>query len=279
MRFLFLGTGTSSGVPIIACDCETCRSDDPRDARLRTGAAVRWTDDAGEERVVLIDTTPDLRTQALRHDLRRCDAVLFTHNHADHIFGLDDVRRFNAAMGGPIEVYADERTMGELRRIYRYIFEKEKNVNSSFVAWLHPHTLDLNRPLDLHGVRFTPIPLLHGGLPVLGYRIEPAPGTALERRLAGGSPFPLAFCTDVSGVPTESWALLEGVKTLVLGALRHRKHPTHFTIDQAVRVAEQVGAAATWFVHMSHEVRHARDEPGLPEGVRFAYDGLTLPLG
>jgi len=278
MRFLFLGTGTSAGVPIIACDCQTCVSDDPRDVRTRTGAAVAWTDDAGQERLVLLDTTPDLRQQALRHDLRRCDAILYTHNHADHVFGLDEVRRFNAAMGGPIDVYAEERTMQDLRRIYRYIFEKEKNINTSFIAWLTPHVLDPDRPLDLWGMRFMPVRLLHGRLPVLGFRIEPVPGSALAKRegLRADSPFPLAYCTDVSGVPPESWPPLRGLRTLVLDALRFRKHPTHFTIDQACRVAEQAGADATWFVHMSHDVLHARDDAALPEGVRFAWDGLCL---
>lgn len=273
-RFTFLGTGTSSGIPIIACDCATCTSDDPRDTRLRTGGLIEWTDASGQPRAALIDATPDLRTQALRHNLRRCDAILFTHNHVDHIFGLDEVRRFNAVMQAPIDIYADALTLESLRRVYRHVFEPEKNHNASFVARLIAHEASPGRAFDHHGLRFTPIPLLHGRQPILGWRIDPssrdpAPGAA-------DSPFPMAFCTDVSGIPPESWPLLRGVRTLALGALRFRHHPTHFTLDQAIVAAEQVGAEQTWFVHMSHEVRHAEVDPTLPEGVGLAYDGLTL---
>lgn len=304
MRFTFLGTGTSAGVPLIACSCATCTSDDPRDKRLRTGACVRWTDGEGRERVVLIDATPDLRQQALREGLMRCDAILFTHNHVDHVFGLDDVRRFNAAMRAPIDVYAERSVLDDLRRIYRHVFEQDKNVNKSFVATLVPNAIEPGRPIDLHGVRFTPLRLLHGHLPIVGWRIERvpngqratgpqghtgighgaqgtwhnAPGTGHGAHGTGHDPdpFPLAYCTDVSGVPTESWRALTGLKTLVLSALRFRKHATHLTLDEALRVAEQAGAARTWFIHMAHDIRHAEVEPTLPGGVSLAYDGLTL---
>jgi phosphoribosyl 1,2-cyclic phosphate phosphodiesterase len=283
MRFTFLGTGTSSGVPAIACDCRVCTSEDPRDNRLRAGAAVEFTDAAGRPRTVLIDATPDLRQQALRAGLRRCDAVLFTHNHVDHTFGLDELRRFNAVQKGPIDIYAEPHTMEHLRRVYKHIFEREANVNSSFVATLIPHTLEPGRPVDLFGVRFTPVRLLHGRLPVVGFRVEPVrpapPGTGGE---AGGvgdegmSPFPLVYCTDVSGIPPESWKLLRGVRTLVLDALRHRKHPTHFTVDEAVSVAHEVGAAQTYFTHIAHELAHAETDESLPDGMNLAYDGLVL---
>lgn len=276
LRFIFLGTGTSGGIPIIACDCAACTSEDPRDTRTRQGAALQWTDPRGIARTVLIDTTPDLREQALRHDLRRCDAILFTHNHVDHIFGLDEVRRFNAAMRAPIDIYAERSTMDSLFRVYKHIFDKQANVNDSFVATLIPHVLDPNLPLDLYGVRFTPIRLLHGRLPILGYRIEPIPGGR-----GGGPPppLPLAYCTDVSGIPTESWTLLEGLDTLVLDGLRIRHHPTHFNLDQATHAALEIGARQTWLVHIAHEIVHAAVDPTLPEGINLAYDGLVLAGG
>lgn len=299
LRFIFLGTGTSAGIPAIGCRCDVCTSDDPRDTRLRTGAAVCWTDDGGRPRVVLLDATPDLRQQALTHQLARCDAVLFTHNHVDHIFGLDEVRRFNAVMRAPIDVYADRHTMEALVRVYQHIFNKNANINDSFVATLIPHQMEPGVPIDIHGLRFTPIRVLHGKLPILGFRIEAAP-----RSRAGGSPplppgggggprseagagdpaeadaphavLPLAYCTDTSGIPPETWPHLEGLETLVLDALRIRHHPTHYNLDQAVHVADRVGARRTWFVHMAHEILHAAVEPRLPEGVALAYDGLVL---
>lgn len=268
MRFTFLGTGTSAGVPLIACSCAVCTSTDPRDKRLRTGACLEFNDPEGRARTILIDTTPDLRQQALRAGLTRCDAILYTHNHVDHTFGLDDVRRFNAAQNAPIDVYAEAHTLGHLRRVYQHIFEAAHNVNQSFVATLIAHELAADRPLDLFGVRFTPIRLLHGRLPVLGFRIESSePGHAF---------LPLAYCTDVSAIPTESWRLFRGVKTLVLDALRPRHHPTHFTLDQAIQVAERIGAERTYFIHMSHDLGHADTNAVLPEGMQLAHDGLVL---
>lgn len=287
-RFIFLGTGTSGGVPIIACTCEVCTSDDPRDTRTRTGACITWTDGRGIERVVLIDATPDLREQALRHGLMRCDAIVFTHNHVDHIFGLDEVRRFNAVMKAPIDIYAEEHTMASIHRIYKHIFDRASNVNESFVAHLIAHRLDPDAPLDLYGMRFTPVRLLHGKLPILGFRIEPipapptpAPGSAPGNasRPAMNAPFPMAYCTDVSGIPPESWRLLGNLDTLVLDGLRIRRHPTHFNLDQATKVAMEVSARQTWFTHIAHEVLHAREDPALPEGVNLAWDGLVLGGG
>lgn len=271
VRFIFLGTGTSAGVPVIGCDCPACQSDDPRDRRTRTGAAVIWTDAQGQERVVLLDATPDLRAQALREGVTRCDAILFTHNHVDHIFGLDEVRRFNAVMDAPIDIYAEARTLASLRRVYQHIFEPERNVNQSFIARLIAHEMPADLPpIELFGVRFTPIRLLHGRLPILGFRIESASSAASARFL------PLAYCTDVSGVPTESWRRLEGVATLALDALRPRRHPTHLTLDQAVEIAQRVGAERTFLVHMAHQLKHAETEAILPPEIRLAYDGLAL---
>ena len=178
MRFTFLGTGTSAGVPMIGCSCRVCTSDDPRDRRLRTSACLRFTDEKGSPRTILLDAGPDLRLQAIREGLDRCDAIVFTHNHVDHVFGLDEVRRFNDVQGSAVEIHADDHTMESLERIYAHIFRKERNVNPSFVATLlpfrvSPEVIDRGLPVRLHGVDFTPIPLLHGRLPVLGWRIDP----------------------------------------------------------------------------------------------------------
>lgn len=247
-----------------------CVSSDPRDQRLRTSGALLFVDASGQERVILIDAGPDLRQQALRAGLRRCDAILFTHNHVDHTFGLDEVRRFNAVQKTPIPIYGSDHTLGHLRRVFQHIFDKEANVNDSFVASLVPHRVEPLRPFELFGVRVTPLPLLHGRLAVLGYRLE-APGLS-----AGGGPLPLAYCTDVSAVPPETWKHLTGLETLVLDALRRRHHPTHLTIDQAVSIAQRVEARRTYFVHMSHDLPHEETNASLPERVELAYDGLEV---
>lgn len=290
IRFILLGTGTSSGVPAIACSCAVCTSTDPRDNRLRAGAAVCFTDPSGHERVVLIDATPDLRQQALRAGLMRCDAVLFTHNHVDHTFGVDELRRFNAVQRSPIDIYAEPRTLEHLQRVYKHIFERENNIQESFVATLIPHAIRMpdhaqtrdepvlggaGTPIDLFGVRFTPIRLLHGRLPILGYRIEPSPNPQAAIPTPQ-SPFPLAYCTDVSAIPPRTWRELTGLGTLVLDALRHRKHPTHFTLEEAIDAAARIGARRTLFTHMSHDLGHAATNPTLPASMQLAFDGLTV---
>lgn len=275
MRFVFLGTGTSAGVPAIGCDCAVCTSADPRDHRTRTSGAVQFVDPGGQERLILIDTGPDLRFQALRQRLRRCDAILFTHNHVDHTFGLDEVRRFNAVQKTPISIYAEAKTMGDLRRVFAHIFDREKNVNDSFVASLIAHQIEPPRSFELFGLRVTPIRLIHGKLPILGYRFDIA-DKGLARGQGADSPFPLCYCTDVSGIPPETWKHLQGLRTLVLDALRHRKHSTHLTLDEATTIAENCGAEQTYFVHMSHELGHAETNAELPENMRLAHDGLVL---
>jgi phosphoribosyl 1,2-cyclic phosphate phosphodiesterase len=278
VQFIILGSGTSAGVPVIGCSCDVCTSSDPRDRRLRCSACLRFTDGAGRPRVILLDTSPDLREQALRERLDRCDAIVYTHHHVDHIFGLDEVRRFNALMNAPIDVYADEHTMEALHRVYRHIFDRDRNANDSFVATLIPHLIDPARPIDLFGVRLRPLRLLHGRMPILGFRVEAVDGAG---RVAPAQPppLPLAYCTDVSAIPPETWPALRGLRTLVLDMLRERRHPTHLTVDQAVAIAGEVGAERTWFVHMSHDVRHADLDPRLPPGMALAYDGLMLRDG
>ena len=279
MRFTFLGTGTSAGIPMIGCHCAVCTSDDPRDRRLRASACVRFIDAGGHERVILLDAGPDLRQQALREKLQRCDAILFTHNHVDHVFGLDETRRFNAVQQSAIEIHADNNTMDSLERVYKHIFDKDRNVNDSFVATLlrfriSDDEVQSSTPISLFGVNFLPIPLLHGRLPILGWRIEPS-GALLTG--AASDVFPLAYCTDVSAIPNDTWRRMKGLKTLVLDALRHRSHPTHFTLANAIAAAEAIGAERTYFIHMAHDLPHAQTQATLPENMFLAYDQLTLP--
>lgn len=268
-QFTLLGTGTSAGVPVIACECETCTSTDPRDRRTRTGAMLRFTDSTGQERVVLLDAPPDHREHALRERLKRVDAILFTHSHVDHIFGLDDARLYNISMRSPIALYAEQNVIDDLDRIFQHIFQPHRNVNKSFVASVFTHTIAPGESFDLFGVRVTPLRLLHGALPILGFRFD----------AAHGSPFPIAYCTDVNGIPPETYPHLEGLETLVLDMLRERHHPTHFSLDQSLTVAERVGATRTVFTHMTHDIRHAELSQRLPAGVELGYDGMRLGQG
>ncbi len=285
MRLTFLGTGTSAGVPCIGCACEVCTSEDPRDRRTRTSAALRFTDPAGHDRTLLLDCGPDLRAQALAARLTRCDGVLFTHNHVDHTFGVDELRRFNAVMHAPIDIYAEAHTMTFLRRVYAHIFDKDRNVQDSFVATLLPHVIEPGLPLNLFGLRVTPLRFLHGRLPIAGYRFDATPelaaksdsGATTASGPAATHPLlPLVYATDVNGIPPETWPSLRGLRTLVLGALRHRKHPTHYTLDEAVNAADRIDAAQTYFVHMSHELAHAETQASLPDRMSLAHDGLEI---
>ena len=269
--FTFLGTGTSAGVPVITCDCDVCTSSDPKDTRLRCSVCVRFTDEGGQERVILIDASPDLRQQVLKEKLTRCDAILFTHNHVDHTFGLDDTRMFNVSMQQPLDIYAERHTLDHLARVFQHVFESHKNVNDSFVANLIPHELTVGQPVNLFGVVFTPIRLLHGRLPIVGFRIEGSGS------IAGSTASPtIAYCTDVSSIPPESWPKLENLDVLVLDMLRFRHHPTHLNLDQALEIAHQVGAKQTYFTHMTHCVSHAKTDAELPENTHLAHDGLRL---
>ncbi len=270
MQLRFLGTGTSAGIPIIACDCSVCTSSDPRDNRTRTSAVIEFTDPTGQERVILIDASPDFRQQVLREGIKRIDAILITHNHVDHVWGLDEVRRFNEIQGEAIEVWADEHTHGSLRRVYQHIFEPEKNIQRSFIAKLTPKELRAGQTIELFGMKITPMTLMHGKQAILGFRFES------ETVVDSSALLPLAYCTDVVEIPEASREHLAGTKTLVLDALRHRPHATHFTVAQALEEAKRIGASRTFFVHMTHDLGHAATNRDLPDGVVLAHDGLIV---
>ena len=272
-RLTLLGTGTSSGVPVIACDCATCTSDDPRDRRTRVGAMLEFTDPSGEPRTILVDVPPDHREHALRHRIRRVDAILLTHAHVDHVFGLDDARHYNVSMRGPVHLYGEHAVFEELARIYRHIFEPHRNPNKSFVAEVVSNRVAPGEPFELFGVRVTPLRLLHGRLPILGYRFDLAPGSAPA---SAAGPLPLAYCTDVNAIPPETWPLLRGLDTLVLDMLRERAHPTHFTLAESLDAAARIAAHRTVFTHMTHDIRHADVSARLPPGIELGFDGLRL---
>jgi phosphoribosyl 1,2-cyclic phosphate phosphodiesterase len=248
----FLGTGTSHGVPMIGCECRTCRSEDPRDRRLRPSVYVQA---AGGERL-LIDAGPDLRLQALTHGIARVDAILFTHGHADHILGLDDVRRFNALMHGAMPLYGDAMTLDEIRRTFSYVFNPDTPKGGGLPQL---DLIEVAGPFAIGAQRIVPVPIWHGQRPILGFRL--------------GS---FAYLTDCSGIPEPSFALLERLDVLVIGALRERPHPTHFSIAEALQAARRIGARQTFFTHMCHDVAHASVSERLPAGVALAYDGLRI---
>lgn len=250
-RLTILGSGTSHGVPMIGCDCDVCRSGDPRDRRTRTSALASF-----EEHHLLIDTGPEMRLQCLACDVRRVDAILFTHHHADHVVGLDDVRRFNWLSGGAIPVYANRRTLDCLTTMFRYAFEDDAEYPSA-KPQLIPH--EIRGPFELFGREIIPIPYFHGELPVLGFRV-------------GG----VAYCPDCSRIPDDTLGLLRDLDVLVLDALRRRPHPTHFNLEQAVDQARRIGARRTYFTHIAHELGHAETNATLPDGMALAYDGQVM---
>ena len=266
----FLGTGTSMGVPTLGCACEVCTSADPRDRRLRPSVLIRWNGSAaiatsgqsadGIERNVVIDTGPDFREQALRAKITHVDAVLYTHSHADHILGLDDLRplSFKAFReGGPIPLYATPETTAVLESIFSYTFSPHATYPNRARVRLKP----LADKTPILGIEFQRIPLLHGEMEIVGYRF--------------GS---TAYLTDVSSIPEGSFALLEGLDHIVLSALRHKPHPSHATVEQALAWAERIGARHTWLTHIAHELGHEATNRTLPAGVALAYDGLTLQV-
>lgn len=249
-----LGSGTSVGVPTIGCSCPVCLSPDPRDRRLRPSVLVSF-----DGHNVLIDTTPDLREQALRSGIRQLDAVLYTHSHADHILGLDDIRPFNFHRKEPIPVYGSSPTIEHIRHTFSYIFESRQSESSR--PKIETRVFD-HQPVELFGCAFEPLPLEHGSGRTYGFRFGSA-----------------AYLTDHSEIPPETLERLQGLDVLFLDALRRRPHPTHSTIEKSLAHVEQLKPKRAFFTHICHELMHARVEETLPPNVRLAYDGLQITVG
>lgn len=253
MTITFLGTGTSQGVPVIACGCEVCTSADARDKRLRTSILVE-----SDKKVIVIDSGPDFRYQMLRANVQHLDAIVFTHEHKDHIAGLDDIRAFNYKQRQPIDVYASLRVQDALKREFHYIFQEHKYPG---IPQLNLHTIGLN-PFTIGDVSFTPIEVLHYKLPVLGFRIND-----------------FTYITDAKTVSELEKEKLKGTKILVINALQKQEHISHFTLDEAIAFAEEIGAEETYFTHISHRLGKHRDiAADLPAGIELAYDGLKLEI-
>lgn len=255
LRLTFLGTGTSQGVPMIGCDCAVCRSDDPRDQRLRSSIYLETPECSW-----VVDTGADFRAQALRANIRRVDAVVFTHSHTDHVMGFDDLRRYSWERGG-MPVYASRETMADLARVFAFAFEGQ----NSFPGYLKPEPHIIDGPFQLGATTITPLPVPHGNMLVNGYLFVRA-GKKL-----------LAYLSDCSGVPDEIAAQITDVKVLVIDALRPKSHPTHLSVDQAIEVARRVRAGRTYFTHIAHEQAQT-SEKDLPANTFLAYDGLQLEL-
>ena len=248
MRVTFLGTGTSRGIPVVGCDCNVCRSNDPRDKRLRSSILIE------SDATVLVDASVDFRQQMLRAGVRRLDALIFTHHHADHILGLDDVFPYTARSGKALPVYASAETLNELSVTFRHLF---RGTPSGGIARIDPRIV--TGAFRVGDVDLEPIELLHGAMSVLGLRVGR-----------------FAYLTDVNRIPEESMARLSGLDCLVLDGLRFRRHPTHFSIDEAVEIAGTIGAQKTYLIHMSHDVGHAATGRLLPPSIELSYDGLVL---
>ena len=254
VQVVILGTGTSHGVPMIGCCCPVCTSDDPRDKRTRPSIFVRM----GALRI-LVDTAPELRLQCLTQGIATVDAVLFTHHHADHVLGLDDLRRFNWLMKKAMPCYGTTRTLEAIRRMFAYAFEPAADSPHSRPQ-LELCTIDRD-PFTVGDETIVPIPLMHGPMPVLGFRFGR-----------------FAYCTDCSHIPDESLDLLQGLEVLVLDALRPAPHPTHLSVEQAVDMARRIGAGRTYFTHMAHQLKHIDTNRDLPAGMELGYDGLRFAV-
>lgn len=252
LKITVLGSGTSVGVPAIGCSCDVCTSADPRDNRLRPSVMVSF-----DNRNVIIDTTPDFRTQALRARISRVDAVLFTHAHADHMMGLDDIRPFNFRQRERIPLHAAPDTMAALHRCFPYVFDCVKRETN--VPQIEGRVID--GPFDLFGLEFVPVPVLHGKQTIHGFRFGAA-----------------AYLTDHSEIPESSLELLRNLDVLFLDALRYKPHPTHSTVDRSIQTVERLNPRRAFFTHICHDLKHERAESLLPSHIRLAYDGLEIAV-
>ena len=252
MKVTLLGTGTSTGVPVIGCGCSVCASDDPRDKRTRVSALLSWGG-----RNVVIDTGPDFRAQMLRHQVRHLDAVLYTHSHADHLNGLDDVRCYCFGDNGPMPVYGEKATLDRLSLVFDYAFHERAEGGSVPRLELREVAGDF----ELFGRSVEPLRVWHGSTAVVAYRLGR-----------------FAYATDCNRITDDTLERLIGVDVLVLDALRQRPHSTHFSIPESIEIARRVGARQTYFVHMTHDIRHAETNGTLPDGIDLAFDGLTFDI-
>jgi len=254
LRIQILGSGTSAGVPMIGCHCAVCESTDPRDKRSRCSIAVHYDNTS-----ILVDTTPELRLQACAARLDRIDAVVFTHAHADHIFGLDDVRRYNTIMNAPLPIYATAETLMVLQTAYSYAFTPAEKVPGALYRPELVPTIIGDEPFTIGSRKWQPVPLIHGRAKVLGFRIGD-----------------FAYCTDCSAIVPSSLALLQNLDVLIIDALRPRPHPTHLSFDQALQMIETLQPRRAFFTHLSHDLKHADIEATLPPHIRVLYDGLVI---
>jgi phosphoribosyl 1,2-cyclic phosphate phosphodiesterase len=254
-QLVFLGTGTSVGVPCVGCGCPTCTSSHPKNQRTRCSLVLGLP-----EGNLLIDTSPDLRTQLLREKIGIIHAVLYTHDHADHVFGLDDVRLFPYYLGHPLPVYCEDYVEARIRKSFDYAFFTENENYAGGIPQLNIKRITL-KPFALLGQQFIPFRLTHGKFKVTGFRF--------------GN---IAYCTDTNGIPPESWSLLQGLDVLVLDALRPRSHVSHYSLQEAVEVAHKLKPKRTLFTHMGHELEHEATSTSLPPNMELAFDGLRLPL-
>ncbi len=257
-ELIFLGTGTSQGVPVIGCDCITCRSSDPRDQRLRPSIFLRT-----EQVSLIVDTPPDFRTQCLRANIRQVDAILYTHSHTDHVMGFDDLRRFCEMTDSDLPIYGAPGTLADMKRIFPYAFE---GAHSFLKNYMRAAPREIHGEFSLGDLRIVPVSLPHGRFTTTGFVFH------------RGARKVLAYYTDCKSVPPEAEEAAKGAEILVLDALRHVPHPTHLTIQEAVETAQLLSVRQCYFIHMSHDLKHEETESLLPSGIHLAYDGLRLRI-
>jgi phosphoribosyl 1,2-cyclic phosphate phosphodiesterase len=245
-----LGSGTSMGVPTIGCGCAVCHSADPHDRRTRPSILIQY---AGKS--ILIDTTPDFREQAIREQISQIDAVLYTHSHADHILGIDDLRPLSYHRKSRIPLYARAEAADYIRNMFRYIFDADYKFGGLAQLELKP----VDRAFDLFGAQFEPVPVIHGETEIFGYRFGSA-----------------AYLTDFSRIPDSSLSMLHGLDVLFLDGLRHQPHPTHSTVENSIRIANELKAKRVFFTHICHDLPHVATNAALPDHVRLSYDGMKL---